>query len=307
MAYRDYYRILDVSQTANEQEIKTAYRKLARQLHPDLNPGNKKAEERFKEVNEAYEILSDADKRRQYDLYGRWQQQSGGRTASPPAPGGFGGGMPGAEDFNFSNFGNFEEFIDFLLGNRREGSGSNRPTPNRGESVEMSAELTLEEAFQGTHKRYRTSAGKVIEVNFPAGVQAGSKIRVSGEGREGAGGAAGDLLLTVKLAAHPFYTVEGDDLLLELPLTPAEAVLGAQVEVPTLEGKVRLNIPKGTTSGRTLRLTGKGLKRLKGTGRGDQLVKVHIEVPARPSDSERELYEKLAKVESPASIRSSFV
>jgi len=305
MAYRDYYRILGVPQTANEQEIKTAYRKLARQLHPDLNPGDKKSEERFKEVNEAYEILSDKDKRSQYDLYGRWQNSSGGGR-SPTE--GFGGGMPGASDFDFSNFGNFEEFIDFLLGNRRGPEPPGRPSgPTKGESVEMSAELTLEESFQGTRKRYRTNANKVIEVNFPAGVQTGSKIRVSGEGRDGGqGGPAGDLILVVKLAPHPYYTIEGEDLLLELPLTPAEAVLGTEVEVPTLEGKVRLKIPKGTTAGRTLRLGGKGLKRSKGTGRGDQLIKIRIEVPARPSEAERELYEKLLKIESPTAIRSSF-
>jgi len=302
MAYRDYYRILGVPKTANDQEIKTAYRQLARQLHPDLNPGDKKSEERFKEVNEAYEILSDKEKRSQYDLYGSWQNSS-----RAPAEG-FSGGMPGASDFDFSNFNNFEEFIDFLLGNRRGAEAPGRGSgPSKGESVEMSAELTLEEAFQGTRKRYRTNANKVIEVNFPAGVQTGSKIRVSGEGREGSsGGGAGDLILVVKLATHPYYTIEGDDLLLDLPLTPAEAVLGTEVEVPTLEGKVRLKIPKGTTAGRTLRLGGKGLKRAKGNGRGDQLIKVRIEVPVHPSEAERELYDKLSKIESAAAIRSKF-
>lgn len=300
MAYRDYYRILGVPKTANEQEIKTAYRQLARQLHPDLNPGDKKSEERFKEVNEAYEILSDKEKRSQYDLYGRWQNSSSAGSRSPAE-----GGMPGASDFDFSNFNNFEEFIDFLLGNRRGAEAPGRAS--KGESVEMSAELTLEEAFQGTRKRYRTNANKVIEVNFPAGVQTGSKIRVSGEGREGnSGGPGGDLILVVKLAPHPYYMIEGDDLLLELPLTPAEAVLGTEVEVPTLEGKVRLKIPKGTTAGRTLRLGGKGLKRAKGTGRGDQLIKVRIEVPVHPSEAERDLYDKLSKIESAAAIRSKF-
>ncbi|WP_218080424.1 DnaJ C-terminal domain-containing protein [Anthocerotibacter panamensis] len=306
MAYRDYYSTLGVSTTANEQEIKSAYRKLARQLHPDLNPGDKKAEERFKEVNEAYEILSDPDKRKQYDLYGRWQQQAGARTATAAPPS---SGVGGVGDFDFSNFGNFEEFIDFLMGSRRGAEGAPRSGsgPVRGENIEMSAELTLEEAFQGVRKRYRTSAGKTIEVNFPAGVRTDSKVRVAGEGRDSVrGGAAGDLILTVKLAAHPYFTVEGDDLLLDLPLTPAEAVLGAQVEVPTLEGKVRLNIPKGTTAGRTLRLAGKGMKRSKGSGRGDQLVKVRIEVPAHPSGQERELYEKLAEVEA-HSLRSHLV
>ncbi len=302
MAYRDYYSILGVSQNASEQDIKTAYRKLARQLHPDLNPGDKQAEEKFKEVNEAHEILSDPQKRSQYDLYGRWQQQSASNSSyTPPASGSAASGNS-ANDFDFSNFGNFEEFIDFLTGGRR--GGRTATASAKGQNLEMTAELTIEEAFLGTRKRYRVN-GKQIEVNFPAGVRAGSKIRVAGEGREGTqGGSSGDLLLSVQLANHPYFSIEGDDLFLEVPLTPAEVVLGAQVEVPTLEGKVRLNIPKGTTSGRTLRLTGKGLRQIKGSQRGDLLVKVHIEVPPRLTDEERELYEKLSKIESPSALRS---
>jgi curved DNA-binding protein len=173
--------------------------------------------------------------------------------------------------------------------------GRNAP----GENVEMTAELTLEEAFKGVRKRYRTNAGKVIEVNFPPGVHSGSKVRVKGEGRESAkGGPSGDLLLTVKLSPHPYYTLEGEDLILELPLSPAEAVLGAQIEVPTLAGKVRLTIPKGTSSGKVLRLAGKGLKK-EDNSWGDQLVKIRIDVPAQPSPQERELYEKLAQFTAP--------
>ncbi len=303
MAYRDYYTILGIPQGSTEQEIKTAYRKLARQLHPDLNPGNKKAEEKFKEVNEAYEILSDADKRRQYDLYGRWQQEGGRSTSASPGTGAGFGGI--GNDFDFSNFGNFEEFIDFLMGSRRTGNAPPSPGATKGEPMEMTAELSLEESFTGVRKRYRTTQGKVIEVSFPRGVRTGSRIRVSGEGQVGSGG-TGDLILTVKLADHPYYTIDGDDVLLELPLTPAEAVVGGPIEVPTLEGKVRINIPRNTTSGRILRLAGKGLKQVKGSNRGDQLIKVRIEVPTRPSEAERELYEQLAKIEAPT-IRSHLV
>jgi curved DNA-binding protein len=296
MEFRDYYEILGVSRTADEQQIKGAYRKLARQHHPDLNPGNQQAEEKFKQISEAYEVLSDPEKRRRYDQYGRYFQQRGGRPGGAPAPSGApaGGGFEGF-DFDFSRFGSFDEFIDSLMGNLR--GAANRATgraasPPPAATSEMELELTLEEAVRGTRKRIRTPVGKSIDVTIPAGVHAGGKMRVAGEGEGGA-----DLILRIRHKPHGFYKVEGEDLLCEIPLTPSEAVLGAKIEVPTLEGRVRLTIPAGTTSGRTLRLARRGLP-LKGGGRGDQLVRVRVETPPSPSSEERELYEKLARVES---------
>ncbi|BAC91055.1 DnaJ C-terminal domain-containing protein [Gloeobacter violaceus] len=303
MEYRDYYEILGVPKSADEQQIKSTYRKLARQFHPDLNPGDKQAEEKFKTISEAYEVLSDPSKRSRYDQYGRyWQQagRSGGTPAGGAAPAGAGvGGFEGF-DFDFSRFGSFDEFIDSLMGNLR-GSGGERAAranvrttqrPGRSEDVEMSLELTLEEALNGTKKRVRTATGKVVEVNIPAGVHEGTKVRVAGEGS-----GRGDLFLVVKLKTHPFFAVDGDDLLCEVPLTPAEAALGTKVEVPTLTGRVRVTIPAGTSTGRTLRLAGRGLPR-RGGGRGDQLVKIRIEVPTALSSEERDLYEKLSRTES---------
>ncbi len=300
MEFRDYYEILGVPRSADDQQIKSAYRKLARQYHPDRNPGNKQSEEKFKDIAEAYEVLSDASKRTRYDQYGRYWQQSRqapvGRAPAGP-PGDFGG-----FDFDFSRFGSFDEFIDSLMGNLRgeptgnvgrATTGTPGARPTRSEDIEMSIELSLEDVLKGTKKKVRTPAGKVVEVSIPAGVHEGTKVRVTGEA-----GGGGDLFLVVKLKAHPLYTVEGDDLLLDLSLTPPEAALGTKVDVQTLDGRVRMTIPPGTSTGRTLRLTGRGLPRLKGGGRGDQRVKIRVEVPTVLSSEERELYEKLSAVES---------
>lgn len=291
MEHRDYYAVLGVPRSADEKEIKTAYRKLARQYHPDLNPGDKKAEEQFKLITEAYEVLSDTSKRSRYDQFGSYWQQAGGSGRSPV------GGVEGF-DFDFSRFGNFEEFIDSLLGNfQRASTGAPNPTARRarGSDTEMPLELNLEEALSGTRKRLRTPGGKVVEVNIPAGVQEGSRVRVAGEGSTGA--QSGDLFLVIKLKAHDFYTIDGENLLCEIPITPSEAVLGAKIDVPTLEGRVRLTIPAGTSTGKTLRLGGRGLSRRSG-GRGDQLVKIRVVVPPAVSESERELYEELGRSES---------
>lgn len=306
MEYRDYCEILGVPRSADEKQIKQAYRQLARKHHPDLNPGDKQAEEKFKTISEAYEVLSDPNKRSRYDQFGRYWQQ-GGRPGAPPSGNRGPAGSGGFEgfDFDFSRFGSFDEFIDSLMGNLRGGasSGGERGGPRttvrteqrttaKSEDVEMSTELAIDEALTGVKKRVRTPAGRVVEVNIPAGVHEGTKVRVAGEG-----GNRSDLLLVVKLKAQPPFTIDGDDVLLELPLTPAEAVLGTKVEVKTLEGRVRLTIPAGSSTGRTLRLGGRGLPR-RGGGRGDQLVKLRVEVPTNPGPQERELYEKLLTSES---------
>jgi curved DNA-binding protein len=301
MEFRDYYEILGVPRSADEQQIKTAYRKLARQYHPDLNPGDKKAEEKFKTVSEAYEVLSDTEKRTRYDQYGRYYQQS--RSAPSRTPTG-GAGFDGFDGFDFSRFSSFDDFIESLMGNLRGDSGGAAKNPRRSSTTtetavpsQMELEISLEEGIKGTRKRIRTPSGKSVEVNVPAGVHEGTKLRVAGEGGNGTG-RPNDLVLAIKFKAHNFYTVEGEDLLCEVPLTPTEAVLGAKIEVPTLEGRVFVTIPPGSSTGRTLRLAGRGLARAKGGGRGDQRIKVRIEVPATLSEQERGLYEQLQRLET---------
>lgn len=307
--FKDYYTILGVSKAASADEIKRAFRQLARKYHPDVNPEDKTAEAKFKEVNEAYEVLSDSEKRRKYDQFGQyWNQAGAGRAYS-----GAGAGM-GFEDFEFGRYGSFEAFINELLG--RGGSGfAGNPYANAGRSpfgfqtnppggggvggtgpqldLEASLTLTLSEAFHGVEKRLNIGT-ETISVRIPAGAKQGSRIRVRGKGRPSPFGVSerGDLYLNVELAAHPFFKFDGDNLICELPISPDEAALGAQVEVPTLDGAVNMNIPAGVRSGQSLRLRGKGWKDTKGN-RGDQMVKVMIMVPKDLSDVERELYEKL--------------
>ncbi len=308
MAYRDYYEVLGVPRTADDKAIKSAYRKLARRYHPDMNPGNAKAEEQFKGINEAYEVLSDPDKRHRYDQFGQYfdkrvSPSSGPTPSSSPASSQGAGPRQGTgqappSGFDFGRFGSFEEFIEELLGGGRARGGRSRPGI-RGENQEGKVELTLEEAFSGTRKRIKTPSGEVIEVRIPAGVRTGSKVRVSGKGKEGPlGGPAGDFLLLIHLKPHPKYTLEGDDLIYELPITPSEAVLGVQVEVPTLDGKVRLTIPAGTTTGKMLRLGSRGLAKSGTNRRGDQRVRIKVDIPRDPSPEEKTLYEKLSQIES---------
>ncbi len=303
MEFRDYYEILGVPRSADEQQIKTAYRKLARQYHPDLNPGDKKSEEKFKTVSEAYEVLSDAEKRTRYDQYGRYYQQSRSAPNRTPAGGGGGAGFEGFDGFDFSRFSSFDDFIESLMGNLRGDGGATknprRPSTTTETAVpsQMELEISLEEGIKGTRKRIRTPSGKSVEVNVPAGVHEGSKLRIAGEGGNGTGRPS-DLVLAIKFKTHNFYTVEGEDLLCEVPLTPTEAVLGAKIEVPTLEGRVFVTIPPGSSTGRTLRLAGRGLPRAKGGGRGDQRIKVRIDVPATLSEQERGLYEQLQRLET---------
>lgn len=313
--YRDYYAILGLTKTANADDIKKAYRKLARKYHPDMNPGDKQAEARFKEVNEAYEVLSDADKRRKYDQFGQYWNQapSGGWPGGAGATGDF-------SNFDFSQFNSFDEFINTLLGRAgaagaRPGGSSNRSYSYRtstgapsgfgyndfGSSgfnnrstgtvadTEATLTLTLSEAFHGTQRRYGTG-----EVNIPAGVKTGTKIRVKGQGQvDPYTQQRGDLYLKVEIQSHPFFQFDGDNLTCELPLTPDEVALGTSVEVPTPDGMVTLNIPAGIRSGQSLRLRGKGWPKPKNAGRTDQLVKIVVVPPKELSAQEREYYEKI--------------
>jgi len=306
--FKDYYAVLGVSRSADADEIKRSFRKLARKYHPDLNPNDSVAENRFKEINEAYEVLSDSDKRQKYDQFGQYWKQAGQGGFG----GGFGGGGAGFEDADFGRFNNFDEFINELLGRfnqpgsggggygGRGPAGAGFPGGAPGQTAtsldqEAKLSLSLSDAFKGTRKSIRAN-GRSIEVNIPAGVKEGSKVRLRGKGMASAYGQRGDLYLIISLQSHPFFQLEGENLACEVPIAPDEAALGTQVEVPTPEGRVTVNVPAGIRSGQSLRLRGKGWP--KRGGRGDQLVKIVIATPKNLSDEERELYEKLQAVRS---------
>ncbi|PZV18039.1 MAG: molecular chaperone DnaJ [Leptolyngbya sp.] len=300
--YKDYYAVLGVSKSADADEIKQAYRKLARKYHPDMNPGDRQAENQFKQISEAYEVLSDSEKRRKYDQFGQyWKQADQPRSPS-------GGGNVDFDGVEFGRYGSFDEFINELLGrmgsdpgfnssNRYRTSPGTAGAPPPGSTAGLDSEailtLTLSEAFNGVQKRL--SVGKeVIDVRIPASAKPGSRVRVRGKGSYSPYYTTqrGDLYLTIEIAPHPFFQFDGDNLMCELPIAPDEAVLGAAIEVPTPDGLVTMNIPAGIRSGQSLRLRGKGWTKSKG-GRGDQMVRVVITPPKELSEIEREYYEKI--------------
>jgi DnaJ-class molecular chaperone len=322
--FKDYYQILDVPRAATEAEIKKAYRKLARKYHPDVNPGDQTAEDKFKELNEAYEVLSDPEKRKRYDELGpSWE--AGADFTPPPgwqrvrtetgdlgdlfASGGGGGG--------------FSDFFETLFGGFR-GPRAGPGFAMRGADVEAGLSLTLEDSYRGATRTLTLQAAercpncagtgsrenricsmcngtgtvrrpKSLAVHIPVGVREGSVIRLAGQGEPGTGGApAGDLYLRVHLTPHPLFAlVADDDLQLELPVSPWEATLGAKVTVPTLDGSVEMTIPPGSQGGQRLRLRGKGMPR-QGGGRGDLYVILKIVVPPKLTADEHELFERLA-------------
>ncbi|MGH9338260.1 MAG: DnaJ C-terminal domain-containing protein [Acidobacteriota bacterium] len=300
--YKDYYEALGVQRTASQDEIRKAYRRLARKYHPDVNPGNKEAEDRFKEIQEANAVLSDPERRRQYDRLGQnWR--SGADFTPPPGWEGahvefgdlgdlrdiFGGGSGG--------MGGFSDFFESLFGGTRKTARAGRGPSRPGQDSEAEISLTLEEAHRGTRRVLTLSSSSRtnrIDVNIPAGVRGGSIVRVPGKGEPGrGGGASGDLLLRVKILPHPqFQIVDNDDVLIELPVAPWETALGTKVKVPTLDGSVELNIPAGSQGGQRFRLKERGLKRRR-DGRGDQYVKLKIVNPPSLSDQEKELFTKL--------------
>jgi DnaJ-class molecular chaperone len=337
---KDYYAILGVAKTADAKEVKKAYRKLARQHHPDINPNNKSAEAKFKEINEAYQVLSDDEKRKLYDQYGADFERIkaardagydvtgagvGGRgpQGSHGWPGGvnvedlfgqagrganFGGGNVRFETGNPADFGDlFENFFNARQkrddGSRGFNFGGRRRGPQKGDDVEHPIEISLAESIHGAQRTLQllsrdesgAPTGRNVTVKIPAGVRDGAQVRVAGKGGPGTGGGAnGDLFLNVRIQPHRFWKREGDDLHCEVPITFAEAALGAQISVPTISGEVQLKIPAGTQSGTTFRLSGRGVAKAKG-GAGDQYVKVKIAVPKNLGPKEEELIRELTR------------
>ncbi len=321
MAGKDYYAVLGVPKASSQKEVRQAYRRLARQHHPDVNPGDKAAEARFKEINAAYEVLSDADKRKKYDKYGeQWQhadqieemqRQAGGGRTFRVRQGGDG------VTFEAGDLGDLGSIFGSFFGGGRQRS------PRRGQSVEQRVEVTLEEAFRGSSRMLQlgveelcsTCGGqgeiagatchvcqgagvvlkpKRLEVKIPAGVDTGSRIRIAGEGGAGqSSGAKGDLYLAVSVRPHERFERKGDDLYVDIDVPVSDLVLGSEVEVPTLTGKVMLTVPPLTQNGKVFRLAGQGMPRLKGGDRGALFTRVRAKLPEQLSDKEKKLFEQL--------------
>ena len=289
----DPYSILGVPRSASENEIKSACRKLAKELHPDTNKDNPKAAERFSEVTGAYDLLSDKDKRARFD---RGEIDADGNPAGF-AGGGFGGGFGGNRQGGFGHDGGFEggfggghadlgDIFEGLFGGRGAtggfGGGARRGPPPRGANANYRLQVSFVDAATRASQRITLSDGKTIDLKLPAGVESGQQMRLSGKGEPGTGG-NGDAILTIEVGHHPFYERDGDNIRLDLPISLAEAVHGAKVKVPTVDGPVMLTVAPGSSSGRTLRLKGKGFSRKDGT-RGDQLVTLQIDLPADDAD-----------------------
>ena len=277
----DPYVVLGVPRTASDDDVRRAYRKLAKELHPDLNPKNPAAaEERFKKVSGAYEIIGDAEKRKQYDrgeIDASGEQRRGFHRAysgTGPSSGRAGGTRPPGDDFSFGDI--FSDLFGSMRGRGEAGS----PFGMRGRDVRYSLELDFLEAAPGTRKRVTMPDGGVLDINVPGGVADGQVLRLKGKGAPSPRGAEpGDALVEIKLKPHPYFKRADDDITVEVPITIDEAVLGAKIEVPTITGRVQLTLPKGTSSGRTFRLKGKGVNNATSGRTGDQLVTVRIVLP----------------------------
>ena len=314
--YKDYYQSLGVPRDAGEADLKKAFRKLAREFHPDVAKDKKRAEEKFKEINEAYEVLSDPAKRKKYDELGaNWK--SGAEFRPPPGYEGFSGGQAfrgggqGGEDseFHFGGTG-FSDFFEQIFGSRmrgarfggRGGFAPEQEYAERGADIEGDIMVTLEEAMRGSVREVnirrpvgRATKTETYQVRIPPGVTEGQKLRVAGRGESGSGGGeSGDLYLRVRLAKHPDFDVDGHDLIYEAELAPWEAVLGAEISVPALDGRVNIKIPAGTQSGQKLRVRGRGLPS-RDRGHGDLFVVTRIVVPSKITDAEKKLWEQLKR------------
>ncbi|OGO01568.1 MAG: molecular chaperone DnaJ [Chloroflexi bacterium RBG_13_52_12] len=325
MAGKNFYDILGLKKDVTDKEIKQAYRRLARKHHPDVNPGDKTAEAKFKEINAAYEVLSDKEKRQKYDKYGdKWQYADQFEQASRQqaqyqqySPG-------GGSSFRFGgDTGGMDSLFDELFGGMRSRGSSRRPQSRRGQDMESSVEVTLEEAFSGTSRMINLQgeqpcaacngtgqiqnlpcsacrgAGVIskinrLEVKIPAGVTTGSRVRISGKGQTGYGsGTSGDLYLNITVSPHLTFERQGDDLTTNVPVPLTVAVLGGEVQVPTPKGKLALKIPPETQNGRVFRLAGQGMPHLGKSTRGDLKAKVSVVVPTKLSEKEKELFRQL--------------
>ncbi|MDH5696549.1 MAG: DnaJ domain-containing protein [Dehalococcoidia bacterium] len=296
MAGKDYYSILGVNRGASEREIKQAYRRLARKHHPDVNPGDKSAEAKFKQINEAYEVLSDREKRQKYDQFGdQWQYADQFAQA----------GWQQAPSWNFSQGGTIFRFseeevgglFDDLLRGFTTGTHSRRAQPRRGRGIEHPVEVTLDEAYHGATRTLSLENGKRLEVKIPPGVKDGSRVRIAGKGRQGYGG-VGDLYLVISVKPHPLFERRGDDLHVEVAVPLVVAMLGGEVQIPTLKGKLALKIPPETQNGRAFRLAGQGMPHLGNSARGDLLAKVKVVLPTNLTQQEKELLKQLAQLRS---------
>jgi molecular chaperone DnaJ len=335
MAGKDYYSILGVSRNATEKEIKQAFRRLARKYHPDVNPGDKTAEEKFKQISEAFEVLSDKEKRKKYDQFGdQWQYadqfaKAGGRRGAPFQNFDFGdifGGGSKTYSYSFGGGGEgIDSLLDELLRGGRSGASSRRTQPRRGQDIEHPVEVTLEEAFSGTSRilslqgeeacatchgsgRIQNALCSVckgsgvvrrtkrLEVKIPAGVKTGSRVRIAGKGGEGYGGARGDLYLLVTVKPHPLFERQVDDLYVNVDVPLTTAVLGGEAKVPTLKGNLELKIPPQTQNGRIFRLAGQGMPHLGKTSRGDLKARVNVVLPTDLSPEEEKLFQKLRQL-----------
>lgn len=305
MDYKDYYKILGVPSGATAKEIKSAYRRLARKHHPDMNPGNRDAEARFKEISEAYDVLSDPEKRRRYEQLGaNWAKY---QSAGAPSWGSWNGGGVHVDvgGSGAGGFGGFSEFFRTFFGERGgwspggQGGFEEIFESHRSADLEQEVELTLQEVMRGTTRTLSGGSSRRVEVKIPPGVRDGSRVRVQGEGRS-ARGRSGDLFLRVKVLRDASFVRQGNDLTTTVKVRLTAAVLGGETEVTTLDGqRVSMKIPAGTPTGRVFRLRGHGLPSLESrTERGDLLARVEVAIPSRLSRREKELFEELRKLES---------
>lgn len=315
MSKKDFYTLLGVSRNASAEDIKKSYRKLALKYHPDKNPGDKSAEEKFKEISEAYDVLSDSKKREMYDTFGHAgaQQGFGGGAGGP-----FGGGggfrrqssSEGGDPFQDI----FGDMFGDIFGQARAGAGGARSRrPQRGADLRYTLNVTFEEAATGIEKVIsfvRQKSGKEesakLSVNVPAGVKEGQRLKLSGEGDTANGGSSGDLYVIISIQEHALFKRSESDVLLDLPIAYTDAILGTNIEVPTLTGKAMIRIPPGTHSGQTFRLKGKGFPKIGGFGSGDMLVKILVDTPSSLSSKQKELMEELAKSAEPTPLVKSF-
>jgi curved DNA-binding protein len=326
MDYKDYYKILGVSKNASEKEIKSAYRKLARKYHPDVNQNNKSAEERFKEINEAYEVLGDAQNRSKYDKLGaNWKQwqQVGGNANDFDWSQWFGNGAPGAgsaggprvnvrygapEDlgdlFGGSGGGGFSDFFTSIFGGMGGGGARRRASTSEFNTaipsnmdIEHNLDISLAEAYHGTN-RIINKDGRRLQVKIPKGAKTGTKVRVRGEGNRNYGGQSGDLYLKVKVTPDTRFERDGNDLYVDVPVSMTTAVLGGEARVPTMTGDVNLKIPGGAQNGQKIRLRGKGMPKLKKPDEhGDLFARINVQLPKKLSAEQRQLFERLQELD----------